>query len=225
VRFSFTSTGAKLSLRPFCTANAGSGGDRNPPYAVEMRIGPRQPFTATCDASSTDAGKGGGFTIASPVPAGQRVDVVAKVVPTSPKLILIDMPPDVRLGLGVYFQGPQRIIDGMELPERTEVAGYRYRLAEVKTAPGPDGRLATDTPANQPYVVAYGGSPLGTGGGFQASLTIGKTETGLGVAPDAGGMGIGWDAHGPAPSERATLTIAEGKPTKGTLILAIYLPD
>ncbi|TDW88721.1 hypothetical protein [Kribbella sp. VKM Ac-2566] len=222
VRFSFTSTGAKLSLRPFCTANAGSGGDRNPPYTVEMRIGPRQPFTATCDASSTDAGKGGGFTIASPAPAGQRVDVVAKVLPTSPNLV--GLPPDVRLGLGIYFQGPQRVIDGMELPEQTEVAGYRYRLAQVKTAPGPDRRLVADTPADQPYVVAYGGSMLGTGE-FRASLTIGKTETGLGVAPDGGGMGIGWDAHGAAPSERATLTIAEGKPTKGTLILAIYLPD
>jgi hypothetical protein len=222
VRFSFTATGAKLALRPFCTANAGSDGE-NPPYTVEMRIGPGQPVKATCEASSTDAAKGGGLTIASPVPAGQRVDVVATVMPTSPKLV--GMPPDIRLGLGIYFQGPQRVIDGMELPERTEVAGYRYRLAEVKTAPGPDRRLATDTPADQPYVVAYGGSPLGTGGGFQASLTVGKTETGVGVAPEAGGMGIGWDAHGPAPSERATLTITEGKPTKGTLILAIYLPD
>ncbi|NIK56311.1 hypothetical protein [Kribbella shirazensis] len=221
VRFSFTATGAKLSLRPFCTANAGSDGD-NPPYTVEMRIGPGQPFKATCEASSTDAGKDGGLTIASPVPAGQRVDVVAKILPTSPHLI--GMPSDVRLGLGVYFQGPQRVVDGMELPEQTEVAGYRYRLAEVKTAPGPDRRLATDTPADRPYVVAYGGSRLGTGE-FRASLTVGTTETGVGVAPDAGGLGIGWDAHGAAPSERATLTVAEGKPTTGTLILAIYLPD
>jgi hypothetical protein len=222
VRFSFTATGAKLALRPFCTANAGSDSDK-PPYTVEMRVGPGQPFKATCDAYSTDAGKGGGLTIASPVPSGQRVDVVATVVPTTPKLV--GMPPDVRLGLGVYFQGPQRVIDGVELPEQTEVAGYRYRLAEVKTAPGPDKNISTDTPADQPYVVAYGGSPLGPGGGFQASLTVGKTEAGVGVASDAGGMGIGWDAHGAGQSERATLTIAEGKPTKGTLILAIYLPD
>ncbi|MGW6198661.1 hypothetical protein ACWF0M_21110 [Kribbella sp. NPDC055110] len=221
VRFSFTATGAKLALRPFCTANAGSDGE-NPPYTVEMRIGPGQPFKATCAAYSIDAAKGGGLTIASPVPAGQRVDVVAKVLSTDPHLV--GMPPDVRLGLGIYFQGPQRVIDGVELPEQTEVAGYRYRLAEVKTAPGPDRHLATETPADQPYLVAYGGSPLGTGG-FRASLTVGKTETGVGVAPDVGGMGIGWDAHGAAPSERATLTIAEGKPTKGTLILAIYLPD
>jgi hypothetical protein len=222
VRFSFTATGAKLALRPFCTANAGFDGD-NPPYTVEMRIGSGQPLKSTCDAYSTDAAKGGGLTIASPVPAGQRVDVVAKIVPTSDARP--PMPPDVRLGLGVYFQGSQRVIDGMELPEQTEVAGYRYRLAEVKTAPGPDRRLATDTPADQPYVVAYGGSPLGPGGGFRASLTVGKTEAGVGVASDVGGLGIGWDAHGAAPSERATLTIADGKPTKGTLILAIYLPD
>ncbi|RZT20729.1 hypothetical protein EV649_3881 [Kribbella sp. VKM Ac-2569] len=222
VRFSFTATGVKLVLHDFCTANAGSAGD-NLPYTVEMRVGPGQPFKSTCEASSTDAVKGSSLTIASPVPAGQRVDVVATVMPTHG--VRPPIPPDVRLGLGVYFQGTQRVIDGMELPEQTEVAGYRYRLAEVKTAPGPDRRLATDTPADQPYVVAYGGSPLGTGGGFRASLTVGKTETGVGVASDAGGMGIGWDAHGAGPSERATLTIAEGKPTKGTLILAIYLPD
>ncbi|TCC37156.1 hypothetical protein [Kribbella sindirgiensis] len=223
VRFSFTATGARLALRPFCTANARTYDD--PPYTVEMRVGPGQPFKATCEANSTDAAAGGGLTIASPVPAGQRVDVVAKVVPTSPKLVLPDLPPDALLGMGVYFEGPQRVIDGMELPEQTEVAGYRYRLAEVKTAPGPDRSISTDTPADQPYVVAYGGSPLGTGGGFRASLTVGKTEASVGLAPDAGGMGIGWDAHGAAPTERATLTVAEGKPTKGTLILAIYLPD
>ncbi len=222
VRFSFTATGAKLVLHGFCTANADSDSEK-PPFTVEMRVGPGQPFKSTCEASSTDAVIGSSLTIASPVPAGQRVDVVAQVVPASDARP--PMPPDVRLGLGVYFQGPQRVIDGMELPEQTEVAGYRYRLAEVKTAPGPDRRLATDTPADQPYVVAYGGSPLGPGGGFQASLTVGKTETGVGVASDVGGMGIGWDAHGAAPSERATLTIAEGNPTKGTLILAIYLPD
>ncbi len=221
VRFSFTATSAKLGLRPFCTANAGTDGE-NPPYTVEMRIGPRQPIKATCDAYSTDAGKGGGLTIASPVPAGQRVDVIAKVLPTSPHLI--GMPPDVRLGLGVYFQGPQRVIDGMELPEQTEVSGYRYRLAEVKTAPGPARTITTGTPADQPYIVAYGGSPLGTGQ-LQASLTVGKTESGVSVTPDVGDMGIGWDPYGAGPSERATLTITEGKPTKGTLILAIYLPD
>ncbi len=222
VRFSFTATGAKLVLHSFCTANASSDSEK-PPFTVEMRVGPGQPVKSTCEASSTDAVIGSSLTIASPVPAGQRVDVVATVVPTYG--VRPPMPPDVRFGLGVYFQGPQRVIDGMELPEQTEVAGYRYRLAEVKTAPGPDRRLATDTPADQPYVVAYGGSPLGPGGGFRASLTVGKTETGVGIAPDVGGMGIGWDAHGAAPSERATLTIADGKPTKGTLILAIYLPD
>lgn len=221
VRFSFTATGAKLVLHPFCTANAGSDGE-NPPYTVEMRVGPGQPFKATCEASSTDAATGSSLTIDSPVPAGQRVDVVAKVLPTSPHLI--GMPPDVRLGLGVYFQGPQRVVDGVPLPERTEVAGYPYRLAEVRTAPGPDRRVSVDTPADQPYVVAYGGSALGAGE-LSAGLKIGNVETGVSVAPGVEGLGVGWDPHGPGPADRATLTVTEGKPTKGTLILAIYLPD
>ncbi|TCC20039.1 hypothetical protein [Kribbella speibonae] len=223
VRYSFTATGARLVLHPFCTANAGSDG-QNPPYTVEMRVGSKL-HTATCEAFSTDAVLGSSLTMDSPVPAGQRVDVVAKVIPTSPNLVLPDLPSDVRLGLGVYFQGKQRVIDGMELPEQTEVAGYRYRLAEVKTAPGPDRSVWIDTPANQPYVVSYGGSPLGTGGGFRATLTLGKTEATAGLASDEGGPGLARDAHGAGPTERATLTLDEGNPTKGTLILAIYLPD
>ncbi|MET9273891.1 hypothetical protein [Kribbella sp. NPDC003557] len=221
VRFSFTATGAKLALRDFCTANAGSDSNDRP-YSVSLRIGPREPIESTCETRSTDAGSGGGLTIDSPVPAGQTVDVVARVVPTHPNGPAV--PPDVRLGLGVYFQGKQRVVDGTELPERTEIGGYAYRLADLKTAPGPDRRLATDTPADQPYAVAYGASRLGTGE-FRAALTVGKTETGAGVAPDLGSTGVGWDLHGAGPAERATLTVTEGKPTKGTLIVAIYLPD
>ncbi|WP_350280778.1 hypothetical protein [Kribbella sp. HUAS MG21] len=221
LRFSFTSTGAKLVLHDFCTANARSAG-LDPPYSVSMRIGSGKPYVSTCHADSTDAASGSSLTIASPAPAGQNVDVFAQVVPTRANGPAV--PPDVRLGLGVYFQGPQRVVDGVPFPERTEVAGYRYRLAEVKSAPGTDRRLSVDTPADQPYVVAYGGSVLGAGE-FRADLTIGKTETGVGIAPGIGGLGVGWDPHGPGPADRATLTVTEGKPTQGTLILAIYLAD
>jgi hypothetical protein len=221
VRFSFTATGAKLVLHDFCTANAGTD-SLEPPYAVSIRIGAAKPYQSGCEAYSTDAGSGNSLTVDSPVPAGQVVDVVAQVVPTRKDSPAV--PPDVRLGVGVYFQGPQRLADGVPFPERTELAGYSYRLAELKTAPGPDRHVSVDTPADRPYVVAYGGSSLGTGE-FRADLTIGKTQTGVGVAPNVSGLGLGWHVQRAGPAERATLTVTEGKPTKGTLIVAIYLPD
>lgn len=221
VRFSFTATGAKLVLHDFCTANAGSD-SADPPYAVSMRIGGR-PYGSICQAASVDAGsQGSSLTVDSPVPAGQRVDVVARVVPTHPKGPAV--PSNVRLGLGVYFEGPQRVVDGTQLPERTEIGGYTYRLAELKTAPAPDGRLTTETPADRPYVVAYSASALGTGR-FRTALTVGESEMSAEVAAGAAGPGVGWDPHGAGPAGHATLTISEDKPTKGTLILAIYVPD
>ncbi|WP_329003666.1 hypothetical protein OHA18_10075 [Kribbella sp. NBC_00709] len=218
VRFSFTATGNRLILHDFCTANAGS--DTALPYSVSMRIGPGEPFLSTCQASSTDAGVGSSITIASPVPAGQRVDVVAQIVPSQKNGPAA--PPDARLGMGVYFEGDQQVVDGVSLPEQTEMAGYVYKLADLKTAPGPAGHVSIDTPADKPYVIAYGGSTLGSGQ-FEAGLSVGKTETGRNVA-SADGLGVGWDAQGAGPADKATMTISGDKPTKGTLILAIYLP-
>lgn len=218
VRFSFTATGARLILHDFCTANSGS--DTTLPYSVSMRVGPGAPFVSTCGAYSTDAGTGSSMTIKSPVPAGQRVDVVAQIVPSHMNGPAV--PPDARLGMGIYFEGDQQMVDGVSLPEQTEVAGYVYKLADLKTAPGPAGHVAINTPADKPYVIAYGGSTIGTGQ-FEAGLSVGKTETGRNVA-SADGLGVGWDPHGAGPADRATMTISGGKPTKGTLILAIYVP-
>lgn len=222
VRFSFTATGNRLVLHDFCTANAGSdSADR--PYSVSIRIGPGAPYSSTCEASSTDAGTGSSMTIASPVPAGQRVDVVAQIVPShqgGPA-----MPPDARLGLGVYFEGNQHAVDGLFLPERIESGGYDYKLAEVRTAPGPSKTMSMVTPADTPYVVAYGSSPLGISGQVEGTLRVGKSESGIGAAAGSGGsLGIAYDPRPAGPTDTATLTVTGGVPTKGKLILAIYRP-
>jgi len=216
-RVSFTTTGAPLVLHSFCTANGGS--DTNP-YQVSLQLGAGTPYLATCDGSSTDATVRSSLTVPSPAPAGQRIEVIARIIPARKGVPPI--PADSRLGVGIYFQGAQRVVDGVSLPEQTEVAGYVYRLAEVKTATGPTGRVSIDTPANQPYVIGYGASTLGTGR-FEARLSVGKTETGLSVDPGAQGLGLGLDGHGAGPADRVTMTITKGKPSKGTLILAVYL--
>jgi hypothetical protein len=221
VRFSFTSTGAQLILHDFCTANSAAD-VWDTPYSVSMRVGSGAPYTSTCEANSTDAGAGGSLTVPSPVPAGQRVDVVAQIVPTKPNGPAV--PPDVRMGLGVYFQGAQRTVDGVQLAERIESGGYDYRLADVRTAAGPGKQLTMDTPAGQPYVIAYGSSPLGGSGQVTGILRIGKTETGATTTPNSGGaLGVGREPRAAGPADRATLTVSDGKPTKGRLILAIYL--
>ncbi|MEU8225551.1 hypothetical protein [Kribbella sp. NPDC048915] len=221
VRFSFTSTGATLALHPFCTANKGSD-SMTPPYSVKMRIAGR-PVLTSCAADSIDPGVGTGVEIASPVPAGQRVDVIAEVTSAAGNTTI---PADARLGLGVYFKGEHRSVDGVQFPERLESSGYTYRLAEVRTAAGPSQKVSITTPADQPYVLAYGSSPLGIATRGEAQLTVGKTDTGVSTDPSSvGSLGLGWDAHGSGPAGQATLTITEGTPTKGTLILAVYLPD
>ncbi|MER7248585.1 hypothetical protein [Kribbella sp. NPDC000426] len=224
VRFSFTATGNRLVLHDFCTANAGyDSTDR--PYSVSIRVGPGAPYSSTCDASSTDAGTGSSMTIASPVPAGERVDVVAQIVPSHRNGPAA--PPDARLGLGVYFEGNQHVVDGVFLPERIESGGYDYKLADVRTAPGPSKTLSMVTPANTPYVIAYGSSPLGVSEHVEGTLRVGKSESGIGVAAGSGGsLGIARDPRPAGPAETAGVTVAVtgGVPTKGKLILAIYLP-
>jgi hypothetical protein len=184
-----------------------------------MQVGPGRPVSTDCAAYSTDAGKGSSLTIASPVPAGQQVDVVARIVPAADAGTAV--PADAILGLGVYFQGKQRVIDGTSLPELTEAFGYEYRLAGVTTAAGSAKRVSIATPAGKPYLIAYGSSPLGVAGSVHGELRVGGSTSGIG---SGGALGIAWDPHGAGPSEQAVLTISGGTPTKGTLILAVYEP-
>jgi hypothetical protein len=222
VHFSFTSTGRPLVVHQFCTANAGSDSEERP-YSISVRVGPGEPNISTCVGNSTDAGAGDSVTLPAPVPAGQRVDVVAEVVPAKPGGPPV--PPDTRFGLGVYFQGEQRTIDGVDLAERIELGGYDYRLADVRTAPGPSKKLTIATPAGRPYVIAYGSSPLGVAGEVTGSLWIGKTERTLSIGPNTtGALGLSTYPRAAGAADRATLTVSNGTPTKGTLIVALYEP-
>jgi hypothetical protein len=222
VRFSLTPTGAPLTLRTFCTANVGSESPERP-YLVSIQIGTNRSYQTTCEANSTDAGTGTGLTVTDVPPADGPVQAVARIVPVHSSGAAV--PPTARLGLGIYFHEGQRTLSGVSLDERIEVEGYDYQLADTKIASGPDGRVSIDTPVGQPYVIAYGSSPLGTSGRVEGTLTVGRAQTTLAAAPGTGGsLGIGREPKPAGPADRATLTLTQGKATKGTLIVAIYLP-
>lgn len=220
VHFSFTSTGARSILHSFCTASSDSA-EPSPPYRVETFFDNKLVSTTTCNASSTDGGSGTGHTVAG-VPAGQKVGVIARVVATGKNM---SVPDHVRLGLGLYAEGKQRIVDGIAIPERVEAGGYDYQLADVRTAPAPSRRLTVATPADQPFVIAYGTSALGIPGMARANLSFRGDSSDIGTESGTEtGLGVGRSVYGGGPADRATLTMSLGKPTKGQLFIGIYLP-
>ncbi|MFI5730283.1 hypothetical protein ACIA49_09200 [Kribbella sp. NPDC051587] len=224
VRFKFRPNGSLLSFRPFCTANSGAI-TGNPPYWIEVTLNGKPATKMTCSGNSTDAATSGG-TISGDeqAPAGDEVEAVARLVPmdkNSPPV-----PTDGYLGLGIYAQGPRRVVGGVKLEERIELGGINYRLATVESAPGPSKRVSIDTPANQNFVLAYGGTGLGRGH-FRSEGQVGTlTPSGAGVDSESNGdLGVSKEPFPAAPAEKATMRVAEGKPTGGSLVIAIYLPD
>ncbi|MFB6721683.1 hypothetical protein ACFCV3_16020 [Kribbella sp. NPDC056345] len=220
VRFSFTSTGAPLVLHGFCTANSASTFDAQP-YEVQTFFNDTSISKMTCEASSTDAGRGSSHIVPAP-PAGQQVEVVARIVAKGK----VPAPRDnVRLGLGIYAQGKQRVIDGVGIAERVEFGGYDYQLAQVREAAGPSGRVTIDTPADKPFLIAYGSSELGIPGEAEGEMSFRGQPGGIGkAAGTAGGLGSGLSGWGPGPAGQAEMKVTKGKPTKGKVFIAIYLP-
>ena len=98
-RFSFTATGARLVVHTFCTANRGAADSI--PYQVSVQLGAGTPYLSSCDGSSTDGALRGTLTVPSPGPAGQRIDVVARIVPA--RNGVPPVPGGSRLGVGIYF--------------------------------------------------------------------------------------------------------------------------
>ncbi|GAA1664458.1 hypothetical protein GCM10009745_02800 [Kribbella yunnanensis] len=223
VSFSFTSTGAPLVLHEFCSANKGIAGTSLPPYQVATSLNGTLVSEATCGASSTDAVAGTSHGVASP-PAGQRVDVTSQIVPVAGKQAP-PLPADVRLGVGVYSQGKQRSVDGVGLAERIELGGYEYRLADIRQARGPAGKVAIDTPADQPFVIVYGSSKLGIAGPAEGEMSCRERATGISVAAaQHGDLGRSLVPFAAGPPGQAEMKVTKGKPTKGTVFIGIYLP-
>ncbi|MFF1816021.1 hypothetical protein ACFVWG_01905 [Kribbella sp. NPDC058245] len=224
LRFKFTSDGSQLKLRPFCTANNGPV-NGNAPYMIQIKFNGKLATEMTCTARSLDAGTSDTVAGEDRAPVGQEVEVVAQLIPTDQKSP--PLPTDGYLALGVYAQGPKRVVGGVSLDEQIEVGGITYRLDTVKSAPGPAKRVEIDTPADRPFVLAYGGTSLGKAGPYTVDAQVGTaTAGGMGIAANSGDdLGLASTPIAAGPTTKASMFLTEGKPTGGTLVIAIYLPD
>lgn len=225
---------AGLNLSLFCTANRGAFDGK---YQVEIRtvvkssLMETSPTETYCDASSTDAGSDTQVGLGPEGEPGERIEIIARIVPYDPGT------PPVRantiLGLGVYEEGPEREAGDVMLDERIEVFGWDYQLTEVQTTSPETGQVSIATPANRPFVLRYGSSPLSeVKDDVDATLSLRGTKAEVdGSSGRDGALGLRSRAYPAGASDRATLTLTHGKPTTAAnypkeevLVLALYVP-
>jgi hypothetical protein len=224
VKLKFTATGGKISLRNFCTANNDQGS--NAQYQVAVNLSSGVEDTSSCDSQSTDAGGGGGLTISVPGLVGT---IEATITLRDGRGRPVSRP-GVRIGLGIYQPGAQRIIGGVgvqqvSLDEVREYSGYRYKLTDVRTV---DARttdhLDIATPEGKPFLVAFGSTDLGAAT-VTATLT-GLSSAGAGTSGSGEhGVGVGLVGEAARKAGTARMTVTGGKPTEGKLLLGIYVPE
>lgn len=217
VKVRFSATGAAIGLRDFCTTT--SGGTQ---YEFAISLNGRPRASGGCRSSSTDAGGGGRLVIADDsdgIKPGQLVEVTIRLQDKAHRPV---SPPGVRLGLGIYQPGSQRRIDGLtSLDEIREHQGYVYRLSDLRTVDARSNRqLEIPTPAEVPFLLAYGSTDLGS---QQVAVTLTDLPAqDASLSGGTGGLGIGIEGKAARSAGTARLSITQGKPTRGKLILAIY---
>lgn len=217
--FEFTPATDLLSLRPFCMA-----GDR---YQLAVTINGRSTMGGSCGMQTTDPGSGGGM---SGMP-GQGLPEIRPGEVNTATLRLTDAQhrpvslPTARIGLGIYQLGTQRLVgdDGnkLALDEVQEYAGHLYRLGEVRTAPAASGSVRVATPAGVPFLVAYGSTDTGPAV-IRVQLDGLDTRTAELSGPNGAGRSIAGQPSRDAGA--VTLHVVDGKPVKGTLVVAVYTP-
>jgi hypothetical protein len=225
-KFEVTGTGGPLVLHDFCTANPRDTGEA--PYSLGITIPGLPKRSSSCWGGSTDVGTGNSTTL----PAGQTLAAGKKVEVTVTLEDAKGNPASkagARIGLGIYQDGLKRAYPGgdgqpdFSLDEITEVGGHNYKLADVRTADATSGSVELPTPAGKPFLVTYGPSDITDTDEVTVQFSgIGEESTILTNATTPGGMG---QATSPArDAGTATLRIASGIPTKGKLLLALYVP-
>ncbi|TWD79658.1 hypothetical protein FB561_0722 [Kribbella amoyensis] len=220
VTTSFTATGKPISLRGFCTGND-FGFD--PRYDLRISVDGVERISG-CSATTTDAGGSGGATLPDVATAGRVVEVTAKLTDRTGRDISV---PQARIGVGVYEKGAQRTVDEAAVDEVVEYEGRTYRLQQLRTAPAATARKVTiETPADTEYLLLSGSSALGTDKTVSANVVSEDVETTHTTQGGPDSFGLTNDKRPAAPeSTTVRLELVLGKPTRGHLVLAVYLPE
>jgi hypothetical protein len=166
-------------------------------------------------------------------PRNGYLEVTMQVVETATGKPFAGAP--LHIGFGAYALGSIEGIhtkDGTALIDQViEYGGYRYKRADARTVAAASGdELTIDTPADKPYVIAYGAASRGPGQAPVQAQLLGLAEdlsVQLGGGTSELGPGFLTPTYGvPAgPAGKVTLKIVGDRPTQGLLYLAIYLPE
>jgi hypothetical protein len=230
VKLTFTATGASTGLRTFCTANRAGEALK---YGFTLRVDGGKVQRFTCQSRLSD--------VASELPdrpvriqtsPGQSTEVTLEIVDKDGRPAT-DVP-GARLGIGAYDLEPPRIVkagsgETISVDQTVEWRGKTYKLADVKTGNAITRSLSIGTPAGKPFLLDYSSTELGIPSG-RAEVTGLPKGTTFEDSPDGDyGPGIGIDNSRytvpAAAAGTATLQVIKGIPTKGTLVLALYLPE
>lgn len=225
LKLRFTATSASTGLRVFCTANR-----RGLRYRLAIQIDAGAASYVDCSSSRSDVSKETGKPIPVQASPGQSVEVSVvmhnNVQPATE--------PGSRIGVGAYDLEPPRIVKDSagqtaSVAQTVDWDGRKYKLADLKSGNAASRQLSIATPGGRPFLLDYSSTELGIPIA-EAKVTGLPRSTALVLSPDGDyGLAIGIDngryiSPAAAPGT-ATLKLTKGKPTKGMLILALYVPE
>ena len=217
IRTTFVPRSAEVGLRYFCSSKARKntrfeiliGGE----VAVHGGDCSKSPMTDPLHESrSTDR------TLLPGSDVGKPVEVVMRLIDSTTGQPVDDT--SILLAAGIYDPGPQRTVGTVKIPELYQHQGFEYRLAGFergRLAPG--AKVGITTPADTPFLVAYGGYG---GGAVAVDLVCGNNQG----TTDWNGLGsgaYGWAMCPARPGGRTEVRWSgQGTPAQGEMFVAIY---
>lgn len=218
VTFGFIPATNRLRITPFCL-----GGE---PLWVKASInGSEQSTMQLCGLENRALGEGG-YAAGEPgagwpgVRVGKPNTITVRLTDKAGKPVS----GLARIGVGIYQEGEKEVVtqgaERVEVPKVIEYRGYNYRLTRVRSGDAKtDASLSILTPAGVPFLVYYGVTATGDAKG---ALQLDGVDDASGISLELGGFGtIGQPAR---VAGEATLRVADGSPTKGTLVVGVYEP-
>ncbi|GAA3555717.1 hypothetical protein [Kribbella ginsengisoli] len=226
----FKAPSAGIRLRTFCAAEMVSG-----QFTLKIIINGKPLTSYRCTAKQPVVFQQAGSDFSVVWPQNGYLEVTLQVVQTATGKPFAGAP--LHIGFGAYALGSIQALTGQGgtalIDQVIEYGGYRYLRTDARTVAAAGGdELTIDTPADKPYVIAYGIAARGPTPGqapIQAKLLGLANDPSVQLGGGTANVGPGFltQTYGaPAgPAGKVTLKIVDGRPTKGMLYLAIYLPE